>query len=217
MMHPFFPVHPKRLLEYISLIEAKKFGPSGGENVTLIPNDILLHAGTLPIFNIRDPRLAVTSANRTMAKMDLPQGGGRPNYLITTCPIWSCVLYDFYVSNGIQPLIVEADDVITDEEFVRHICSKAGLDPAQAYTSWPAAAQEDLDKMHPMYYASQSTLINSTGANAAHAAKNVDFDAEEKKWAEEFGDDLPLVKEMIELATPYYQYLWERRLKMEDE
>lgn len=212
--HPFFPVSPDRIPEYIEVVTARQSGPPGGENPTMIPDGLLLQSGTVPIFNIRDPRLVVPSAYRTMHAMDLAHGGGRANYLITTCHIWSRLLYDFYVSHGVKPIVVDADDFMTSEDFVRHLCSQAGLDPAQAYFSWSIPTKEEQNEIHPYYYASQSTLINSSGINPAKAARNLDLDAEEKKWETEFGDDLALVKEMVELAMPHYQYLFERRLEM---
>ena len=212
--HAFFPVSPDRILDYIKIANAGKSGTVSGENCTMIPEHLLLHPGTVPVFTIREPRLVVPSAYRTMNAMDIPQGGGRPNYLITTCNIWNRVLYDFYVSHGFKPIVVDADDYMTNEDFVRHLCVQAGFDANQAYLSWPVPTKEEMDKIHPMYYASQSTLINSSGISPARAAKNMDLDKDEKNWQAEFGDDLPLVKEMVELSMPHYQYLFERRLRM---
>lgn len=209
--HPFFPVPPEKILDYINHANHKT-APAHPENFSIVPDSLLLTPGTVPILNIRHPKLVVPSTWRTLNKMGLPHGAGRPNFLIVTSHIWSRALYDFFLSKGIEPLVVDADDFMTSEEFVRHLCSKAGLDPDQAYFSWPTDG--DKDKHHPMYYASQSTLLNSAGPDAALAAKNKDLAKEEAGWAAEFGDDLALVQEMVDLAMPHYEYLYERRLRL---
>ena len=210
----YHPGSPDRIFEYMNITMARTPSPGAGENFTVVPDSLLLHPGTVPILTIRNPRLVVPSAYRVLQKMGFPHGGGRNNYLIVTCHIWSRLLYDFYVSNGADPIVVDADDYMTSGDFVRHLCSQAGLDPAQAYLSWSMPTQEERAEIHPMYYASQSTLIESSGIQPSKAAKNVDLEAEEKGWETEFGEDLPLLKEMVELAMPHYTYLHERRLKM---
>nr|POF02578.1 hypothetical protein CFP56_58210 [Quercus suber] len=213
--HAFFPIAPERMLEFIRLISEKRDPSFAGENITMMPTDLLLRPGTIPIFTIRDPRLAVPSSYRTMQKMGIPRGGERANYLITTSNIWNRVIYDFYAHHGVQPLVLDADDYMTSEDFVRRVCEKAGLDPAQAHFSWPAATEAEMKQTHPMHYASQSTLINSVGMNPAFAAKNVDMVAEEAKWEAEFGDDVSLVKQVMDLERAHYEYLRERRFTME--
>lgn len=208
--HPFIAVSPDRILDFIKVVTERSSDPPSAENFTLLPESLLLHPGTIPIFTIRNPKLAVPSAYRVMNSMGLAGGGGRGNYLISTCNIWSCMLYEYYISRGTTPIVAEANDFMTSEDFVRHLCVQAGLDSAEAYFSWPA---EGKDNVHPSYYLSQSSLLDSTGPDPKYAAKNVDLNEEEKEWEAEFGSDLPLVKEMVELAMPYYEYLYERRLK----
>ena len=66
-----------------------------------------------------------------------------------------------------------------------------------------------------MQYASQNTLYESSGVIAGKAAKDFDFTDVSVKWKEEFGDDAGLVEEMVALAMPHYQYLYERRWSAE--
>ncbi len=132
--HIFFPVTAENLSNHMKYAERKESPP--GLNFTMIPEDLLLHSDTVPIFTIRDPRLVVPSTLEVLQRMNLPHGGGRPNYFMVTCGIWNRMLYDYYVTHGIQPIVVDADDYMTSEDFVRELCTKIGLDPAQAYFSW---------------------------------------------------------------------------------
>lgn len=143
-------------------------------------------------------------------------------FLVATCNIWNCVLYNYYISHGIEPLVIDADDYMTSPEFVRKVSSKIGLDPAQVQFEWDAATVKDDssrawngEDVHPMQFASQNTLYGSSGVDATLAAKNLDMNLVMEKWDEEFEEDLVLVKEMIELAEPHYRYLFEKRFTVE--
>ncbi|KAK8032618.1 hypothetical protein PG990_002352 [Apiospora arundinis] len=129
--------------------------------------------------------------------MDLPHGSGRPNFLISTSTLWIRRLHEAYRSRGIEPVVVDADDLMTSPEFARRLCSKLGLDPELAYLSWEATSAEEKAKLHPM----------------DRAAKNQDMEALVQGWPAEFGEDVELVREMVDLAIPHYQYLYERRFE----
>jgi hypothetical protein len=169
----------------------------------------------VPILTIRDPRLAVVSAYRVLKEMGLPHGSGRPNFLISTSLQWQRLLYGFFVSHGITPLVVDGDDLMTSPQYARSLCEKLDLDPAQAYLSWPSASEEEKSAMHPMFLASQRNLIESEGPRPERAAKNTDFDKEEQQWEEEFGEDMAMVKEMIALAMPHYKWFQDKRFRPE--
>lgn len=214
--HPFFPVLPDKMLEYIRLLTSSEPIHLKSENFSLVPDDLLLRPGTIPLISIRDPRLCVPSAYRVLERMNLPHGGSRAFFLTTTCNVWNCVLYNFYKSHGIEPVVVDADDYMTSETFVRSLCVRLGLDPSKVQFEWDAASSEQKEKeIHPMQYASQNTLYESSGVIAGKAAKDFDFTDVSVKWKEEFGDDAGLIEEMVGLAMPHYQYLHERRWSAE--
>jgi hypothetical protein len=185
------------------------------KNFTSIPSALLLKENTVPILTVRDPRLAVVSAYRVLKDIGLPHGSGRPNFLISTSLQWQRLLYDFFVSHGITPLVVDGDDLMTSPQYARSLCQKLDLDPALAYLWWPSASEEEKSALHPMFLASQRNLIESEGPRSARAAKNTDFDKEEQQWEEEFGEDLVMVKEMIDLAVPHYEWFQDKRFRPE--
>lgn len=213
--HPFFPVLPDKVLDYMGA-HASEECHLRNENFTLVPDSLLLHPGTIPLISIRDPRLTVPSTYRVLERMNLPNGGSRAFFLVTTCNIWNCVLYNYYKSHGIDPIIVDADDYMTAETFVRSLASKLGLDPAKVTFEWDAVTDRQKEtEIHPMLYASQNTLYESSGVLAGRAAKNYDFTDVAGKWKEEFGIDAGMIEEMARVAEPHYRYLYERRWRGE--
>ena len=213
--HPFSSADPAVVLDLIHSASGRAFHPPGDKNFTSIPASLLLHENTVPILTIRDPRLAVTSAYRVLKDMGLPHGSGRPNFTISTSLQWQRLLYDFFTSHGITPLVVDADDLMTSPHYARSLCEKLALDPEHAYLSWPAATEDEKSALHPMFLASQRNLIESEGPNPGRAAKNIDFEKEEQGWDEEFGEDLAMVKEMFALAMPHYEWFQAKRFRLE--
>lgn len=204
------------MLEYIHLLTSSEPIHLRSENFSLVPDSLLLRPGTVPLISIRDPRLCIPSAYRVLARMNLPHAGSRAFFLITTCNVFNCVLYNFYRSHGIEPVVVDADDYMTSETFVRSLCVRLGLDPLKVRFEWDAVTSEQKEKeIHPMQYASQNTLYESSGVIPGKAAKESDFSDVSVKWKEEFGDDAGLVEEMVALAMPHYQYLYKRRWSAE--
>jgi hypothetical protein len=200
------------MLEYIRLLDSPEPCHLRSENFSLVPNTLLLRPGTIPLISIRDPRLAVPSAYRVLERMNLPHAGSRAFFLGTTCNVWNCVLYNFYKAHGVEAVVVDADDYMTSETFVRRLCGRLGLEPSEVRFEWEAVSGEQKEKeIHPMQYASQNTLYESSGVIAGRAARGVDFGDVEMKWREEFGEDAGLVEEMVGLAMPHYRYLYERR------
>ncbi|KAK8102225.1 hypothetical protein PG984_015371 [Apiospora sp. TS-2023a] len=172
--------------------------------------------GTVPVLTIRDPRLTVPSAYRVLGAMGLAHGSGRPNFLISTSTLWVRRLYEAYRARGFEPVVVDADDLMTGGAgFARRLCGRLGLDPEQACLSWegPPSAEERA-AMHPAYYASQRFLIESSGVDATRAGRNRDLEAEVRGWPEEFGEDVGMIREMVDLAMPNYRYLLERRFQI---
>ena len=180
----------------------------------MIPDELLLRPGTIPIFSIRNPRLAIPSAHRVMQRMGLEHGAGELNFFTVTCPIWNRLIYDFYVSYGYSPLVIDADDYLTDMDVVRAVCSNVGMDPDKLQLSWPAITAEEKTEIHPMLYASQSKLFASSGPDPARAARNIDLIAEMQRWDQEFGADAAEMKELVEIAMPHYEYLRTKRMKI---
>lgn len=181
-------------------------------NPTAIPDDILLAEGFTPIFTIRHPVLQARSVFEAIAKHD--DSSNEIETLFTSDWVWSHLLYDWYVHNGITPLVLDADDFMTSDTFVRDLCSKIGFNPDEAVFSWPETSREEQEGMHVMLKRVQNVLINSKGLEAGRAARNIDLEAEKAKWAEDFsGSELEMLHKLYERAVPHWEYLFARRFK----
>lgn len=213
--HCFNPAPPETVLRILDMIDKGETGRDGGDNITHLPEHLLLQPGLIPLFTIRNPRLAVPSAYRVLKKFGLPQGGGRANFSISTNPIWIRILYNWYLAHGIEPMIVDCDDIqcSRNTDLMQRLCVKLGLDAELLRFKWPRISDEERKGAHPAFYASQSTLLESEGVESGLAAKKRDLDKEEEGWEEEFGEDVGLVREMTEQAEVHWKWLMERRFR----
>lgn len=213
-LHPFFPIHPDGVLDILKIITstpgAAQIGSLGHKNFTMITPSLILPT-TIPILTIRNPHLVVPSAVRTMAKMGIPQGGGRANLLVTTSNIWNVAFYEYFTARGIKPVVVDADDYMTDPNFVERLCKRVGLEVGELQMEWEA--NRGGEGLHEMYYASQKTLVESERMLPQRAGKSVDIEMERQGWKEEFGDDLGLIEEAVDLTMEWYEWLHERRFR----
>ncbi|KAF2167770.1 hypothetical protein M409DRAFT_21921 [Zasmidium cellare ATCC 36951] len=180
-------------------------------NCTLIPSELLLHPETIPVFTIRAPRSTVPSTYRAMRPQ--PQyapeiAKQRELYMHATNLGWNRELYDWYTAQGVEPIIVDADDYMTNTDYVLSLCQKLGLNPDDAQLSWSKPTKEEANAFHPAWAAVQRTLINSAGIRPERASSNADLDAEMAKWKDEFGDEVTAILEECTAASmPHYEYL----------
>lgn len=147
---------------------------------------------------------------------------------------WQRSLYGWFVANEVQPVVVDADDYMTSESFVRHLTASIGLDPERAIVRWEKVrfsgptlltlfdadkeqmSEEAKENMHRMLIQIQATLVGSEGIKPERAGRNLDLEAERRKWEEEFdADEVKMIRELVDVAMPEYEYLRERRLTCE--
>ena len=76
-------------------------------------------------------------------------------------------------------------------------------------------SEEEKGKMHPMLVQIQATLVGSEGIKPERAGKNLDLEAERREWEGEFDEEeVVMIKELVDVAMPHYEYLRERRLRI---
>lgn len=186
-----------------------------GSNFNLIPEKLLLNPGTVPLFTIRNPVLCVPSTIKSIR--DTKTGGASlPAYNIGTNLGFARELHDWYKSNGIEPVVVDADDYMTSEHFSRRLAQRIGLDPGQVTVAWEPTPAEQQAQMHPVLRAIQKTLIDSKGLVPRRAAKNINLEEEEARWKDDFSQGaVDLIHELIQRMSPDYEYLYQRRFVVE--
>ena len=127
-------------------------------------------------------------------------------------------MYDWYVAHGFHPVIIDADDYMTSRDFMRKLCKKTGLDAERVMYSWPKATEKEVREIQPPIIAKVlHTLLGSEGIIPGLDAQNLNLEEEEEKWREEFGEKAALVKELVGVTMPHYEYLSVRRLRVDDE
>jgi len=211
--HTFNGTSAETVLRMFPIMETKEDPPTSGENILQVPDELLLRPGTIPVFTIRDPRATIPANYRVLTRFGLEHGGSLPLLSMTSNLIWTRLLYNFFSAHGIEPVLIDADDLMTDREFVGRFCVRLGLDPEATIFSWPKITEKEKADMHPMQYISQSTLYESTGVDSGLAVKNRNMEAEEIAWKREFGEDADMVEECIDRAMPHYKWLFERRFR----
>lgn len=96
-------------------------------------------------------------------------------------PALESFLYDV-LRRDIGSLVVDADGCMTDWDSLRQLRMKHGLGPSQIDFSGSIATQGDWESIHPMPYASYSTLINSLGPDPAYEATKLALMVEKAYW-----------------------------------
>ncbi|KAF2158844.1 hypothetical protein M409DRAFT_61347 [Zasmidium cellare ATCC 36951] len=212
--HPHFAIDVDRGLDYVTKEwNTEKPTDNYARNFTLFPESVLLAPGTTVLLNIRHPALSGPGAFKGMRTLE--HSWSEPGFLMARHLGWQREMYDWYVSKGITPIVVDAEDYMSSQEFVRHLAAKLGLSPEHCVFKWEKVSQEERAKMHPMYVRLQQTLLDSEGMVESKVRRNVNVDEEEKKWRAEWGDDAArLLKETTEASLPHYEYLMERRLRL---
>ena len=180
---------------------------SSHTNPTCLPDSILL--SMRPIIQIRNPILMYPSMLRAISKAMGPMHPRQPMLQFVLTQRHSRALYDWYVAqdSSLQPQVLDADDIITDKDAVRHVCLATGLDPDAVVYEWEAREEPD-----PMKAAFLSTIYTSKGIIPGLAAKDVDLETEREKWKTEFGeeDGEDLAKAVV-ASMADYKYLLSKR------
>lgn len=118
----------------------------------------------------------------------------------------------------LQPLILEADDVMLKPEVIYEFSKLIGLDATKLKFQWEPAAATDLDQsiLHPSDIERRllSTLRASSGILLDKTSSNIDICVEAKKWCAEFGDEMgKYIERRVRAAMPDYEYMKARRMK----
>ncbi len=194
-------------------------------NETVLPDEFL--KTWLPTFLIRHPALVFPSLYRTYVDLEGPEVAETesPVIALEMTMHWSRTLYDWYTqqlnpshtdfdSDVTWPVVLDADDIMTESEVVLRYSKIVGLDPAKLKFSWAAASKEELDKMSKPENRMKSTILGSAGIVEGKTSTGLEIDEEARKWRVEFGEEKGAkIEKWVRAAMPDYEFMKAKRLR----
>lgn len=205
------------------------YGPQAtrtGLNKTVLPDEFL-HIWR-PIFLIRHPALAFPSFYRTILDLDGEDAvNSEEERIVSGMTLhWTRTLYDWYVQhlsssgpesdgNVTWPLVIDADDIMTEPEVVIKLCEIVGLDSTKLRFTWSPATQGELDQIsNHTTRRMLSTLLASAGVMKWKTAAHLEIETEAWTWREEFGEvGGAKIEKLVRAAMPDYEFLKAKRLR----
>ncbi|KAL4782805.1 hypothetical protein BJX76DRAFT_358619 [Aspergillus varians] len=136
---------------------------------------------------------------------------------------WTRKLYDRYVrernrtdkgTTSIWPLVLDADDIMTDPGLVSNYGRLLGLDLFRISRSWMPISKVQRAGMDIFTKRYLSTLLASEGIVEDKIAGHVDIEKEAGEWCSEFDERAGRrIKRLVWESMPDYEFLKARRLR----
>ncbi|CAG8890686.1 unnamed protein product [Penicillium egyptiacum] len=192
------------------------------KNQTVLPDEALRK--WCLVFLIRHPALAFPSYYRAMLELReegyLHESEFQPHLQANMTLQWTRLLYDWSCEQGSEPLMLDADDVISNQAAIVRFCETTGLDPSQLKFSWdfvPSGGQADSpsesETKKSLGVVMEKTLLNSSGVLKGKSSDGIDIATEYDKWKKDFGQEIgDILEKSVRAAMPDYEYLRARRL-----
>ncbi|KAI2790705.1 hypothetical protein POX_c03551 [Penicillium oxalicum] len=219
------PEHPWRI-DLGVLNDATDVNSAVPYNQSVFPSEFLLKC--VPAFLIRHPALAFPSYYRMIQDI---RGEGSP--IDPTKPIfkqvftlrWTRNMFDWFLAVNTKspndksprqiPIVLDADDILTDPKLVLHFCDLVGLDSSKVQFEWDPVPNEELQKEDTIRKHTRSTLLSSTGITPGKTFDGLTVEGEYGKWRIEFGDKVAdKLHHWVKTALPDYEYLARNRLQL---
>ncbi|PLB53342.1 hypothetical protein P170DRAFT_350779 [Aspergillus steynii IBT 23096] len=192
------------------------------KNQTVLPDEALRK--WCLVFLIRHPALAFPSYYR--AVLDLRDEGYlhesevQPHLQANMTLQWTRSLYDWSCEQGSAPLVLDADDVISDYAVVVRLCEMTGLRASRLRLTWNSVSEEDegecsleIDTKRSLGAIMEKTLSGSTGVVEGKCSVGIDIAIESEKWKRDFGQEVgESLERSVRTAMPDYEYLRARRI-----
>lgn len=108
-----------------------------------------------------------------------------------------------------QPVIIDADDIMNSPSTISLLCDLTGLSAKDVQYEWEERTEGD-----PIKKAFLSTIYGSKGIVQGKDARGVSVEGEREKWVEEFGENnAERMREVVEGGMGDYGYLHSRRIR----
>ncbi|KAJ5562484.1 hypothetical protein N7461_001245 [Penicillium sp. DV-2018c] len=192
------------------------------KNQTVLPDEALQKWRL--IFLIRHPALAFPSYYRAMLELRkegyLHESEFQPHLRANMTLQWTRMLYDWSCEMLGEPLMLDADDVISNEAAIVNLCETTGLDSSKLKFTWDsrpkngeAKSSSQSESKKSLGEVMEKTLKDSSGVLKGKCSDGIDIATESAKWKGEFGEEMGLALEkFVKDAMPDYEYLRARRV-----
>lgn len=195
-------------------------------NHSVLPDEFLVTF--LPTFVIRHPVLVFPSYYRTLIRATSKEAAAQKTYLSLMLTLkWMRSLYEWYLqqkesllcsgdAGTIWPIVLEADDIISQRGVLARYCSLIGADPEKLCFRWDRVTPEEKAKLTPLDRLMRSSINDSCGIIEGKTSIGIDIDEEVAKWKVEFGESpAKQLQALVQIAMPDYEYLKARRLRVQ--
>ncbi|KAM3421983.1 hypothetical protein BST61_g2360 [Cercospora zeina] len=192
-------------------------------NETVLPDAYLL--SWRPIFLIRHPIRVFESTLRNMTTVfkecaDSITRNATDSSKAATIHSQSTFtfqrsLYNFYVSHGVRPIVIDADDLIVNTKAIaQKLAAQIGLDPEKLAYEWDPASPDEVKNRATHMRIMLTTLDTSRGIVSDKLGATAGSPEEMMPaWVETFGEKkAQFLKEKVEKELPDYEYLCKRRM-----
>ncbi|CAG7564523.1 unnamed protein product [Fusarium equiseti] len=183
-------------------------------NKTILSDDFL--KTFRPTFLIRHPALSIPSLFRAVRHEGFKREIKELNHTETSF-FWPRKLLESYEAQknngGEEPLVIDADNMMTSPDLMLKYARLAGLDPDKLQFSWEKAPKEVTDSHPPIVQYMLGSLDSSDKVDLGKVAGDVDIDVEAAKWREEFGEIAgDNLETHVRAAMSDYEYMRSKRL-----
>lgn len=139
---------------------------------------------------------------------------------------WLRVVFDAYTNHrlrnpdAVAPTVVDAEDTVhRTEKLAAKLCKMWGIEEEGVQFRWKPVPEEERprDKILRGFFTSLNNsdgIIRNAGTVGGYG-QCIDVDAEQRKWSEEFGNDVAAkLRRFVDLTMPDYEYLKQFRIRV---
>lgn len=119
-------------------------------------------------------------------------------------------LFDHYRSQGVEPIVVDGDDIVFRTEEVKGVlAAKLGVKEEGLRETWEEWPEEDRHE-NPLMKMFLSTIYASRGIERPEGGKRREWDLEEtvRMWEGKYGgEEAGRLRKLVEVNMPHWEYL----------
>jgi hypothetical protein len=133
-------------------------------------------------------------------------------------------MYDWYIeylkrerpTNTLWPIVLDADDIMTNPELVRHYAKLIGMDPTKLKFTWAPGTTPKSVGLRETLVGHMTTTINaSAGIVEGKTSAGLDLDTKISQWKVEFGEETGIhLEKLVRDAMPDYEFMLSRKLTL---